>query len=113
MTEYACRLAAGPATHVIQLDECEPNAFPDWKREWHELVLEARTGRPRHTYVKQCNIEQLYTSIKGLREEPLRNAFQVPLHITEVGADVQEWSAEPEQIIVGQRYEPKEMVANN
>ena len=39
MSEYACRIASGPSTHVIQLDMCEPNAFPNWKCDWHEIVL--------------------------------------------------------------------------
>ena len=52
MTEYACRLARGANTHVIQLDAIEPNAFPNWDVQWNELTLESRVGRSRHSFVK-------------------------------------------------------------
>ena len=75
MTEYAGRIARGSNTHVIQLDTIEPNAFPNWDIEWNELTLKKREGRSRHSFVKQCNINQLKTAIQALYKQPTRTSI--------------------------------------
>ena len=53
MTEYSCRLAnVALSVHVIQMDDWII-AGPNWKAEFHEMVLRQRRGRKRLTYV--CN----------------------------------------------------------
>ena len=74
MTEYACRLAQGSSTHVIQIDMIEPNAFPNWDVEWNELTLKQREGRSRHSFVKQCDIKNLRTAIQTLYKQPRRTS---------------------------------------
>ena len=68
-TEYACRLASGSSTHVIQLSDCSSSSStasmfdydPDWKTEFHEVVFTERSGRQRHSFVaaKGC-LDQVY-----------------------------------------------------
>ena len=48
-------------------------------------------------------------------EEPNRNAFQMPLLLTEAGAEVEQWPtvSEPEEVIVGLRKEARDLISEN
>ena len=64
ITEYATLIAAGPSTHVIQMDSFHSMMGPKLKdhhlakeTEFHEMVLKVRPGRARHTFISECKIE--------------------------------------------------------
>ena len=66
LNEYATEIASGPNTHIIQLDDFDPEAEHltaeniDTEGEFQEKCLERRLeGRKRHTFVYQCNISRL------------------------------------------------------
>ena len=52
INEYACRLATGSSTHVLQLDDLQAGIDIDWKSEFHELVLDERPGRWRQSFCR-------------------------------------------------------------
>ena len=53
--------------------------------------------------------------MQSLFKQPGRSSVQVPLHFDETGTEVHRWLKvkERQQIILGQKLERKEMIANN
>ena len=64
----------------------------DWRQNFHELKLNERPGRFRHTYIRGDGCaNKLYTFIIKTKEEPNRSMFQFPSILKAANVIVHYW----------------------
>ena len=100
VTEYNSEISNGSSAHVVQLDDCTL-AEPKWREEFHELVLEERSGRERLIYARQCRMKELFDFVKDLKEVQKLNYLQLRYVFDKLDSDMVPWpSVEPIQFLV-------------
>ena len=71
LVEYACRLARGESSHVILLNDWDPETPGklsilqlDLNEVFNEFVLPNRPGQNKLHYVPQCDTEEIFRFFK-------------------------------------------------
>ena len=92
-SEYACKLAGGRHTYVLEIIDSSEDFPMDWKREkFNELVLAERAGRFRHILLNEegC-LNKLLILVCSIKSELNSDVIQLPYHSRSINLEIEQW----------------------